>query len=595
MRPARPARIARSARRMRSPKLAMALLEIETLLGDQHDLFAVGGALAVALAVSSWTAGAHDESFEFRTYVACGLALAALALWRWFFRPLAGKFAGADRVLLAALKVAGLAAGAWLIFDRLTWISAAGAALEAVAIWLCLKKTKGKLQLIFIAAVAFSCAPSLIWWQPFAAFLGATWWAAPIGAVVIGLAAVALFRAPTANPRGARYLFKAALLAPSAVFAFLGATWATVHFHDEGFWVGAIQLVRGGGRLLWDVPSQYGFLSILFPSCLPFASAWQAMWAACSLFLLMSLALTYVLSNAALPAVSGAALSAFLTPALVLLVPGWAPELGGANGLPSVGPYRFIWVPLIVALFAADAAKPRRGSPYWIAAIAVWCLSCFWSFEALTFVHRFRRRFSRTAASERSGEAPLGAVGLDPLDLASSRPIGRVRGDRAGLFLSMGRFPDWSASLGICARLPAGLRLASGQSSRRLPALALLFAAICCIRIQLAAEARQPMGVAAAAMASAWAVCSYFVGRSHDNNILNLLPTLLGVAFALLAFHRMARLSDSAPLSPSQSRADPDSGHRLRQRLRQFPYRNLGNLGRFGTRPLEPVSDLSTG
>ncbi len=52
---------------------------------------------------------------------------------------------------------------------------------------------------------------------------------------------------------------------------FIGDSW--VHW---GYYTGVIDSVKQGGYLLWDTPSQYGFLSILIPAALPFKNSWQS-------------------------------------------------------------------------------------------------------------------------------------------------------------------------------------------------------------------------------------------------------------------------------------------------------------------------------
>jgi hypothetical protein len=48
-------------------------------------------------------------------------------------------------------------------------------------------------------------------------------------------------------------------------------------YHWEYF-VGPIRSIRNGGWLLFDVPSQYGFLNILLASIIPSASSWQSLY-----------------------------------------------------------------------------------------------------------------------------------------------------------------------------------------------------------------------------------------------------------------------------------------------------------------------------
>jgi hypothetical protein len=44
------------------------------------------------------------------------------------------------------------------------------------------------------------------------------------------------------------------------------------------YFIGPVQTVRSGGWLLWDTPSQYGFLNILLTALIPFRSAWDSFY-----------------------------------------------------------------------------------------------------------------------------------------------------------------------------------------------------------------------------------------------------------------------------------------------------------------------------
>lgn len=48
--------------------------------------------------------------------------------------------------------------------------------------------------------------------------------------------------------------------------------------HHWAFYIGPIQAIRDGGWLLYDIPSQYGFLNLLLAAAIPVASAWQAFY-----------------------------------------------------------------------------------------------------------------------------------------------------------------------------------------------------------------------------------------------------------------------------------------------------------------------------
>ena len=43
-------------------------------------------------------------------------------------------------------------------------------------------------------------------------------------------------------------------------------------------YVGPVEMLGQGGYLLWDIPSQYGFLSILSSYLIPLTSAWHKVY-----------------------------------------------------------------------------------------------------------------------------------------------------------------------------------------------------------------------------------------------------------------------------------------------------------------------------
>ncbi len=63
-------------------------------------------------------------------------------------------------------------------------------------------------------------------------------------------------------------------------------------FHGE-FFAGPIRLLKQGSWLLWDAPSQYGFLNILLASLIPTKTAWQALYIFQGMLLLITAFIMY--------------------------------------------------------------------------------------------------------------------------------------------------------------------------------------------------------------------------------------------------------------------------------------------------------------
>jgi len=129
--------------------------------------------------------------------------------------------------------------------------------------------------------------------------------------------------------------------------------------HHWSFYVGPAELVRQGGWLLCDVPSQYGFLNIIIAARLPFASAWTSFYVLDAVCVFVSAALVFfTLRSLRLGRFTGV-FAFFVTLAVVYLIPGDYAHLNGPTYFPSVGAFRFLWVELLVAVMLIAYAKRR--------------------------------------------------------------------------------------------------------------------------------------------------------------------------------------------------------------------------------------------
>jgi len=83
-------------------------------------------------------------------------------------------------------------------------------------------------------------------------------------------------------------------------------------YHWEYF-VGPIRTIRNGGWLLYDAPSQYGFLNILFASLLPIPSSWQS-------FYIFQSTILFITSSAILILLCSIGKNSFSTKGLIFLL-----------------------------------------------------------------------------------------------------------------------------------------------------------------------------------------------------------------------------------------------------------------------------------
>jgi hypothetical protein len=153
-------------------------------------------------------------------------------------------------------------------------------------------------------------------------------------------------------------------------------------FLHWSYYLGPLEWVKRGELLLHDIPSQYGFLSLLFPSWLPW-DALNSFRVGLSVVLLLHGAVVYsILSRVTCLRFSGA-WAALVTFAVVFLFPG-AHEGDGSMAYPSTGGYRFFWVLCFALLLArtGESAPSRRRS--WAASL-VFAVGCLWSMESAAY------------------------------------------------------------------------------------------------------------------------------------------------------------------------------------------------------------------
>ena len=113
---------------------------------------------------------------------------------------------------------------------------------------------------------------------------------------------------------------------------FFGDSGSALHW---GLFVGPAELVRQGGWLLWDVPSQYGFLSIITIAMLPFASAWTSLYALDAALVFASACMLFFMFRSLRLGSLSIAFSLLMTVVLVYLAPGAFQVLSGPQAYPS--------------------------------------------------------------------------------------------------------------------------------------------------------------------------------------------------------------------------------------------------------------------
>lgn len=323
----------------------------------------------------------------------------------------------------------------------------------------------------------------------------------------------------------------------AAVALFVALSFRTtpiIEFYHWSFWVGPIEAVRQGGWLLWDVPSQYGFLSVLLPAVIPAGDAWQSLYMVQGvLYFLTSAALYVSLASmrsglvARLVAASFTATALFFRPRdLSLILP--------AQMTPAGGPMRFFWCYVILGVVMWKHLRQERMSDRRFAIIgtAVWLASVAWSAESGVYAtatwgsaytifliqRSFRRRANRKIREAARGIA-LPVTGL----------LAAIAGTSIVYVVFNGHSPDWLSYYEYPLLFSGGYSALPVEVRGVIWYLVAVFVVVSAtvVRFLVREPSSSALMVSVAAWGTVWAISSYFVSRSHPVNLLSLVPLLI--------------------------------------------------------------------
>lgn len=397
---------------------------------------------------------------------------------------------------------------------------------------------------VIVGTIAWISSGTLVYWTNGSDwFLGSAWrFVLLVLATFLAARGLPRFRDQpdehTAS-RGIERWLSLVIAALLVVFCF--RTNPMIEFYHWGFWTGPIEQLRQGGWLLYDTPSQYGFLSILTPTAFP-GSAWQSFWFfQCLNYAIVALAMFVVFRR-----MRGGVVNVLLAGAVVFTTlffrPRTADLILASQMTPSGGPVRFVWCFALLAylLHAHDEARsPTRQRGMWqypLPGHVIWLLAVAWSFEAAIYctaiwfsalaVHLLqqagadlRSGLRRTVVARR---IILGVV--TPLAMASALYavvwlVYRLR----GLTPDLTSYFEYGL---LYSRGFGALPIAPGGSVWYL--LIVFFVVSTVAGLLVVADWRDfRLQVAAGAWGGVWSLSSYFVSRSHPVNLLSITPVLL--------------------------------------------------------------------
>ncbi len=350
--------------------------------------------------------GLSGKTYDYAQYAVAGTLFPALLFgvpWFWRWRRLPWSARRPAGVALASLALV------WCALFLVASVDKHGVRLMALPPLLALAQTvlmqrpwrpaeqspQRSTAITVVAVVAWTLALSFlleIFVQPpvylagfVAAFLlacGATW---PGAATPERAARIALTRDAVAIAGIAFMSLRADGLFQAPAGELLGQG----GLHHWAPWIGAAELMRDGGWLLWDVPSMYGFLSIVPLAHLPTSTPWQALY-------LLQAASFFVAGMSIYLIVRGLRpgwLTWFLAVSAAIAVPmvfatfdAGAP-VGSIADYPNHGPYRYVWclILIVVLLWERQEVEGARRRAIVAGGRLVWAVGVLWSPESAVY------------------------------------------------------------------------------------------------------------------------------------------------------------------------------------------------------------------
>ncbi|QDV35475.1 hypothetical protein [Tautonia plasticadhaerens] len=541
--------------------------------GLLEGLWPVGLSALQLVLIRRW-AGLEGEPYEWCQYLALGLLAFGGLLLLEFGRRRDVRLLGSPGPTRAALGGVGVAACVAYAAGHATGPILAIASINGL-ILLALRARRARSPVglpgsavgVAVLAASWTLGARWIWWADPAAWVGAS--ARAQAALIVASLLVSINLARIGRPAAGGRWKAAGVVGTASGLVILAMASLRLDslggggpshpmrdlgrfaFYHWGAIVGPAELVRRGGWLLWDTPSQYGFLSTLAIAWTPGENVWRS-------FYLLNATLTFASSSVLFLALRmfrtgplNLPFALAVTLAAVFMIPGWPiPESpAGPQVAPAVGAFRFAWCSALIAVLIAEwraGTRPAwdRGIP--IVGCACWLLGVLWSCESAVYcsviwgpaylVMCRRRALARVPEAGRPGArfrawAAWAAVPV----LLLGATIGLIS---AYYVARLGHPPDWRAF----AEYVLAMRAIAMPVDPGGIVLTLLLA-FGLLSVIVAATARGgdlgALGLGLGAWGLLWSGGSYFVGRSHEVNGSNISPlVVLAVAAGLLLLRR---------------------------------------------------------
>lgn len=303
-------------------------------------------------------------------------------------------------------------------------------------------------------------------------------------------------------------------------------------YYHFGYFSDVVKTLKSGGTLLWDTPSQYGFLNLLLFSQGDIEPARQAVyiWQSIIMFFVVSFVLYFIYSKA-----KGSKKFAIFSALFLLTFYFSDPDLIGPQPYPSSSAVRFGPTIIYVLSLVLLNKKIRGNIKYLSLTVFGFTVSNFlWSAES--FLYSFiitiflvvARITDRTIKNKAAFFAAVSASGIAAIITAYALMS-------LYTLTQVGRFPDLSMHFMYALGYSQGYGSLPLQIAT--PAwISLMVFVICVYGVRrftssFDSEKRLNFAVLAGAL-FAWS--TYYLGRAHQDNLMAEFPLLILICFVVL-------------------------------------------------------------
>ncbi len=323
--------------------------------------------------------------------------------------------------------------------------------------------------------------------------------------------------------------------------------------YHRSYFTAPATFVRLGHWLLWDVPSQYGFLSILSIALTPGSTTWQSLYVLTAVFLVAQALMLFTM----LWRRDGGLLNflyAALLPAAIFLTDQAYRWPFGPRVYPQHG-VRFFWLYgllFIIFKLSVDRTMASRRT-YIFIGFAAWLIGCLWSFESAVWVTLTWGTYVAMTSLLRARQSTdwLGRVSAFwPIFALPIIAVATVAAIDAYYAVRLGHLPDWrsyaefsSIYLGAAPDPQTTSRLGPGWIL-----LVLLGGVATPLLVTIGLRRFSALPALAAVWMAAWSSCIYFAGETFADHV-NAIMGIFAYAFAIVALvSRNTRLTAAPTL-----------------------------------------------